>query len=145
MNSGVSVNLTEHLKSCLEQHPEIEIYVGCDSQNTRGITLYATTVVLRYPNRGAHVLYQKERLPIVRDMWSRLWREIECSLEVARFIQEELKIKVKQIDLDFNEDPEYPSHKVLKAARGYVSSMGFNPKAKPDLLMATWAANVLCQ
>jgi len=52
---------------------------------------------------------------------------------------------VKQIDLDFNSDPQYPSHKLISASAGYIASLGFKAQAKPDLLMAAWAANALCQ
>lgn len=145
MQTHRQVNLAEYLPGFVQQHPDCEIHVGCDSQNYNQKTTYVTTVVLRYPGKGAHVLYQKEKQPQVKDLWSRLWGEIERSMEVARFIQDECQLQVHQIDLDFNEDPDYPSHKVLKAAVGYVQSMGFTSKAKPNLLMATWAANSLCQ
>jgi predicted RNase H-related nuclease YkuK (DUF458 family) len=77
-------------------------------------------------------------------MFTKLWGELERSVKLATYIEEQLHIPVQQIDLDYNEDPGFPSHKVLTAASGYVQSMGFRVKAKPDLLMATWAANVLC-
>ena len=51
----------------------------------------------------------------------------------------------RQIDLDFNSDSQYASHKLVSASSGYITSLGFNSKVKPDLLMAAWAANVLCQ
>ncbi|MAX82051.1 MAG: hypothetical protein CL843_17965 [Crocinitomicaceae bacterium] len=144
MQTHKKVHLTEYLPHLLLEHPECEIHVGCDSQNFNKKTTYATTVVVRYPGKGAHVLYRREKQPQVKDLWSRLWGEIERSLSVAQFIEADCGLKVHQIDLDFNEDPEYPSNKVLKAAVGYVHSMGFNSKAKPHLLMATWAANSLC-
>jgi predicted RNase H-related nuclease YkuK (DUF458 family) len=52
---------------------------------------------------------------------------------------------VHQIDLDFNSDSKYASHKLVSASTGYITSLGFDSKVKPDLLMAAWAANVLCQ
>lgn len=145
MQTHRAVMLSEYLPEFVKAHPNCEIHVGCDSQNFNQKTTYVTTVVLRYPGKGAHVLYQKIKHPQVKDMWSRLWKEIEYSMEVAQFIQDKCGLKVHQIDLDFNENPDYASNKVLKAAVGYVQSMGFESKAKPHLLMATWAANSLCQ
>jgi predicted RNase H-related nuclease YkuK (DUF458 family) len=145
MQTHKKVDIKNYLPEFVAAHPDCEIHVGCDSQNFNQKTTYVTTIVLRYPGKGAHVLYQKEKYPQVKDLWSRLWREIERSMEVARFIQEDCNLKVHQIDLDFNENPEFASHKVLKAAVGYVQSMGFKSRAKPNLLMATWAANSLCQ
>jgi len=104
-----------------------------------------TAVVFRFPGDGAHVLYTKERIPIIRDMWTKLWGEVERSIILAEYFEGELGLSVSQIDLDYNSDDAFASYKVLSAASGYVQSMGYVAKAKPELLMAVWAANVLCQ
>ena len=59
-------------------------------------------------------------------------RAIRCAL--ANLILEECSIRVKQIDLDFNSDPQYPSQKLISASAGYITSLGFEAKAKPNLL-----------
>lgn len=127
---------------CSEQN--LDIHVGCDSQNYKRYTVYVTTVVFRYPDNGAHVLYRRERVPKITDLWTKLWGETERSVALANLILEECRIRVKQIDLDFNSDPQYPSQKLISASAGYITSLGFEAKAKPNLLMAAWAANVLC-
>ena len=43
-----------------------------------------------------------------------------------------------------NSDPRYGSHVLYNAAVGYVRSFGYEARTKPDLLVASWAANVLC-
>tara|TARA_B100000780_G_C21102021_1_gene444773 strand:+ start:1416 stop:1853 length:438 start_codon:yes stop_codon:yes gene_type:complete len=144
MDNRETVDLKTYLIQFMDKHPECTIHVGCDSQNYANVSVYATTIVLRYPKKGAHVLYRKEKLKRINDMWSRLWNEIERSVELAQFIEDVCELPVHQVDLDFNEDPSFPSHKILNAASGYVTSLGFMAKAKPNLLMATWAANVLC-
>lgn len=138
------VELASYINEFLELYPECELYVGCDSQNYRSYTVYVTTVVFRFPDNGAHVIYRKERVPRIADLWTKLWGETERSVETAELIRNETEAGIKQIDLDFNTDPAYPSNKVLNASAGYISSMGFKAKAKPGLLMAAWAANVLC-
>ena len=144
MDNRETVDLKTYLIQFMDKHPECTIHVGCDSQNYANVSVYATTIVLRYPKKGAHVLYRKEKLKRINDMWSRLWNEIERSVKLAQFIEDVCELPVHQVDLDFNEDPSFPSHKILNAASGYVTSLGFMAKAKPNLLMATWAANVLC-
>ena len=124
---------------------QVEVHVGCDSQNHKRHTVYVTTVVFRFPNNGAHVIYRRERVPKILDMWTKLWGETERSVELANLILEECNLRVNQIDLDFNSDSQYASHKLVSASSGYITSLGFNSKVKPDLLMAAWAANVLCQ
>ena len=121
-----------------------ELHIGCDSQNVGAKTIYVTTIVLRYQNNGAHVLYHKEKVPVISDLWTKLWGETERSVELANWVKEECDLTVKQIDLDYNSNPEYASNKLLNASTGYITSLGFIAKAKPDLLMAVWAANVLC-
>ena len=144
MNSGAPVELDRYLNDIVRSHPKCEVHIGTDSQNHSCHTTYVSTIVLRFPGNGAHVLYSKEKVPIIWEMFTKLWGELERSVKLATYIEEQLHIPVQQIDLDYNEDPEFPSHKVLTAASGYVQSMGFRVKAKPELLMATWAANVLC-
>lgn len=120
------------------------LYVGCDSQNYRNYTVYATTVVFRYPGAGAHVIYRKEKVPRIEDMWTKLWGETERAVALAHLLREEAGVEVQQIDLDFNSDPAHPSNKLLSASAGYIQSLGFQSGAKPDLLMAAWAADALC-
>ena len=111
---------------------------------TRNKVIYATAVVFRYTN-GAHILYNREKYPLVKDLWSRLWKEVEKSIEVAEFLRKECGIKATRIDLDYNEDPKYPSNKLVKAAVGYVESLGYKAKTKPGLLLATYAADGCCR
>jgi len=144
MHSGENVDLLSHIQSVKANCPEVQIHIGCDSQNYRAHTVYVTTVVFRYPSNGAHVIYLKERVPKINDLWTKLWGELERSAELGLRIREEYGIDVEQIDLDYNADPTFPSNKLLSAASGYLSSLGFNAKAKPHLLMAVWAANSLC-
>ncbi len=138
------VELSEHVCSMKERFPEAKVYVGTDSQNFSKHTIYVTTVVFRFPMNGAHVIYHKHKVKRVNDMWSRLWHEMGQSVEIAQHIEQNCGVKVHQIDMDMNEDPKYPSNKVLKAAQGFIESMGFKAMAKPNILMATRAANALC-
>lgn len=143
MNNGKTVELVEHAKGLLEISPNVQVLVGSDSQNRGGNTIYATTVVFRYANNGAHVLYQKEKGQKITDLWTRLWHELERSIAVADHLKAQ-GVAIHQIDMDYNSDPDFASNKVWSAAVGYVKSMGYRSGAKPDLLIASWAANVIC-
>lgn len=143
-SSDLEVSLRSYVQQMLTEHPGTTIHVGTDSQNYAGKTIYVTTIVFRFPGRGAHVIYTKQKVSRIRDMWTRLWNETERSIELANFLRDELGVPVEQVDLDYNESPEYASHKVLKVAKGFVESLGFRASAKPDLLLACWAANSLC-
>ena len=143
MGNNAKVELGPYARQMIKNNPNIKIYVGSDSQNYSQSTLYATTVVFRFENSGAHVIYHRERTPLVTDMWTRLWGELQRSIDVAGYLKFECGVPIEQIDLDVNSDPEYPSNKIFQAAVGYAQSLGYIAKTKPDLLVATWAANVL--
>jgi len=143
LTDRAQVDLAEYLKSYIEQvGPEnVRLYIGCDSQNKSAWTNYATTIVIHIGNTGCHVLYQKERVrPRIEDFWTRLWKEVERSVEVALYLQEH-GIEVDNIDLDLNDDPNMKSNKLVAAARGYVESLGIKANIKPDLLPAICAAD----
>lgn len=144
MSDGSKVELGQYVSKILAEDPDVEIYVGCDSQNYPHNTVYVSTVIFRYKNAGARVVYTKERVSKITDMWTRLWAETERAVDVALFLEQKCQVKVKQIDMDYNSDKRFASNKLISAAVGYAESLGFKAKTKPDLLMATWAANVLC-
>lgn len=144
MNNHVPIHLLDYVAGSIEKNPNLKVYVGTDSQNYKKTTVYVSTVVLRYEQNGAQVLYEREYVDKITDRWTRLWNELQRSIDLACYLREEGGFKIEQIDLDYNSDPKYFSNKLFSAAVGYVQAMGYEPKAKPDMLMATWAANVLC-
>lgn len=144
MGGRRSFDVCDYVRELEQTGGDFVLYVGCDSQNYRSHTVYVTTVVFRYPGCGAHVVYRKEKVPRIEDMWTKLWGETERSVALANLLREEAGVEVEQIDLDFNTDPAYPSNKLLSASAGYIQSLGFQSGAKPDLLMAAWAADALC-
>jgi predicted RNase H-related nuclease YkuK (DUF458 family) len=144
MGCGTSVEIDIYTPSILNTNPNIELYIGTDSQNYSSHTVYVTTIVFRYQKQGAHVIYKRDRVPKINDLWTRLWTELERSTTLALFLKNDCGIDIHQIDLDYNENPRFASYKLHKAAVGYVESLGFKAKTKPSLLLATGAANVLC-
>ena len=85
LTDGRGFELAEYVKDFLVRHKdyEVKIYLGCDSQNKSTNTTYATTVVFHIENTGCHVIYKKEVMTEIKDMWTRLWMECEKSVEAA--------------------------------------------------------------
>ena len=137
-----------YIKNLLNEKPGTKLYVGTDSQNSRRMTTYATVIVMHMnendSGKGAHVLYSKEYLPKMRDRFSRLWGEVERSVEVSNMLRDG-GLDIKNIDLDFNEDPKYNSNTVLRSAVGYVEASGFKARWKPHSAVACRAADSLCK
>mgnify|MGYP003393147414 CR=1 FL=1 len=144
MHDGTPVHLINHVRTTLDHDPDVEILVGSDSHNRSEHTIYTTTVVLRYRQNGAQVIYRREKASKVHDLWTRLWGEVERSLEVAITLTQEGGVRVSRIDMDLNSDPRHGSHKVFHSAVGYVRAHGYEARTKPDMLIASWVANVLC-
>ena len=140
--------LHEYVKEYIKLNSEysIKLYLGTDSQNKNEYTTYATTLVFHIGNTGCHVVYKKnrvKRIPI-EDYYSRLWGEVERSVEVALYLRNN-GIEVTHVGLDLNSDPKRKSHRLVSSARGYVESCGFKCKIKPDILPAIKAADDLAR
>jgi predicted RNase H-related nuclease YkuK (DUF458 family) len=141
-------DMFSYIKERIQLVPETKLYVGTDSQNGRRCTIYATVVVLHYNEsdngKGAHVLYSKEILPKIRDRFTRLWGEVERSVEVSNMLRDG-GLTIKNIDLDFNEDPRWQSNAVLRSAVGYVEASGFKARWKPHDAFSVRVADQLCK
>lgn len=135
------VDLVPYLREKIDE--SVKIYIGADSQNIGDLTHYATVIVLHYGNNGGHVLYNKQVVPRVRDNFNRLWKEVEDSISVAMYLRENGLPDAEYIDLDLNPDPKYNSNTVLRAALGYVESMGFKARIKPNAAAASCCADHL--
>ena len=123
-------NLTDYIKQYVEEHPNIQIIVGCDSQNYSKDTVYVTAVVLYTPGHGGHVIFEKERLPKERIRATRLMNEVWRSVDTAN-------------DIDVNPNPRWKSNEVFESARGLVEGMGYKCRYKSLNVMATCAADFI--
>jgi predicted RNase H-related nuclease YkuK (DUF458 family) len=137
------VDLVPYLREVLSGDTKIAIYVGTDSQNIGDCTHYASVIVLHYERNGGHVLYTQEKVAKIRDRFSRLWKEVEFSMEVADFLREN-GIEATYIDIDLNPDPVYRSNSVLRAALGFVESKGYSARCKPFAVSASYVADRIC-
>ena len=144
LSTDTRVILDEYIRDYLQKNPKAQIIIGCDSKNRDDETVYGLVVVLYKNKKGGHVLYGKERVPRVRDRWSRLWKEVEYSVDMANQLVQSGLPKATFIDLDLNPDPQYKSNDVVRAAVGLVESMGYQARTKPYSLCASYAADKVC-
>ena len=137
------VDLIPYLKEKLAERDNISIYIGCDSQNIGKKTVYASVIVL-HTNTGGHVIYTRQKVDRIRERFSKLWKEVELSMEIAEFLNLH-GIRATYIDIDLNPDPKYGSNSVLRAALGFVESYGYVPRCKPFAVAASYCADKLCK
>ena len=127
---GNRVDPLSHTIQKIESFPHVEIHIGSDSQNLGKKTIYCTVIAYRFGNRGVHYILSKSTQPVIRDMWSRLWKEAELSLEVAEWLTQQINIRV-EIDMDYNDDENFKSNKLVSATKGWANSLGYKVNIKP--------------
>ena len=167
-------DITEYVKACVIANPNLTVAVGCDSQNLRRSTVYATCVVLYDADKrnGAHVVFRREFLEKTRgevdagiygmvDM--RLYGEVYRVLDLCLLLNEALKdvyvrpdipfterSKVGLVDahLDLNPDSgngHNKSNKVYAAGKGTLEGYGFRTFCKPLSFASSCCADLLCK
>lgn len=143
LQDGTQVELDTYIKDYIVSNENIEILVGCDSQNNRDKTIYAIVVALYTPGRGAHVLYKKWDVPREHTRSVRLLNEVWFAVETAEDLQKAGIQKATWIDVDLNPDPKYKSNEVFRQAVGMVEGMGYKVRYKTFGTMATYCADHL--
>jgi uncharacterized protein len=141
---GTRVDVLKHTMQILKEYPNVEIHIGTDSQNKKHETRYATVIAYRYGSRGVHYIVHKQTVPRINDIFTRLWKETEMSLDVAEWLSQHVNVKI-QIDMDYNSDEECKSHKLISSCQGWAASLGYKVNVKPDNQIATHAADYHCQ
>ena len=142
--SGKQIDTLAHTLNILKKNPSVEIHVGSDSQSVGKQTIYCTVIAYRFGNRGVHYVLSKTAVPLINDMWTRLWKEAELSIEVAEWISKLVPLKI-EIDMDYNKDENFQSYKLISAAKGWANSLGYKVNVKPNNQIATRAADHHCK
>ncbi|MBN09277.1 MAG: hypothetical protein CMC79_02755 [Flavobacteriaceae bacterium] len=141
---GNRIEPLQHTLNLLKDYPYLQIHIGSDSQNVGKKTVYCTVIAYRYGNRGVHYILNKKKQIIIEDMWNRLWHEAELSIDVAEWLSKQINVNL-QIDMDYNEDENFKSNKLISAAKGWANSLGYKVNVKPQTQIATKAADYNCK
>lgn len=140
------VNVIEHTVEQIQQYPDLKIYIATDSQNYGHTSVYVTVIVYRYGLRGAHYIYRKERIrPSIRDIFQRLWKEAELTIDIAQFLLDNMPIQIEALEFDFNGRIVTKSSPLVKSIKGWAESLGVKAHMKPDDMIASKAADHLCR
>ena len=138
---GQKVDLVDYVKDYMSTKENIEILIGCDSQNFSDKTIYAIVVALYEPGKGAHVLFRRWKSDRERVRATRLLNEVWYAIETAEEMKNIGIPKPKWIDIDLNPDPRYKSNEVFRQAVGMVEGMGYKVRYKSLGPIATYAAD----
>ena len=142
--NGEIIDPLSHTLKVLKNSPYSQIHIGSDSQNVGKKTKYVTAIAYRFGSRGVHYIISKKDEIIIDDIWKRLWKEAEMSIEVAEWLSNQINVKI-EIDMDYNNDEKFISNKLISAAKGWANSLGYKVNVKPNNQIATKAADHHCK
>jgi len=122
---------------------KLKVCIGTDSQVIGDEVHFASVIVFLREKRGGFMFISNDRLQRKMTIRERMILEVGRSVEVAYSLCELLdKHDVAlEVHADINTDPTFESNTALKEAMGYILSMGFVFKAKPDAFASSCCAD----
>ena len=122
---------------------KLKVCIGTDSQVIGTEVHFATVVVFLREKRGGFMFISNDKSTRKMTLRERMILEVGRSVEVAYALCELLdRYDVAlEVHADINTDPAFESNTALKEAMGYILSMGFVFKAKPDAFASTSCAD----
>ena len=122
---------------------KLKVCIGTDSLQRFSITEFATVIVFLREKKGGFMFISNEKSKRIMSLRERMITEVAMSVEVAYALCDVLDDHDVELEVhaDINTDPGFKSNVALKEAMGYIVSMGFVFKAKPDAFASTSCAD----
>ncbi|MCC6413539.1 MAG: hypothetical protein IT270_17910 [Saprospiraceae bacterium] len=122
---------------------KLKVCIGTDSQVIGEEVHFASVIVFLREKRGGFMFISNDRNNRKMTIRERMILEVGRSVEVAYALCELLdKYNIAlEVHADINTDPAFESNTALKEAMGYILSMGFVFKAKPDAFASSSCAD----
>ncbi len=133
----------EVLKAESEKGYRLKVCIGSDSQVYGKHIDFATVIVFLREKRGGFMFIHNERKANYLSLKERLLAEVSMSIEIAYEICDLLdRYHIDlEVHADINTNPQFKSNSTLTEAMGYILSMGFAFKAKPDAFASSVCAD----
>ncbi|WGQ08603.1 ribonuclease H-like YkuK family protein [Pedobacter gandavensis] len=121
----------------------LKVCIGTDSQVKGALTDFATVIVLLRENHGGFMYIHQEKTPQKMSIKERMLVEVQKSIETAYSVCDLLDLYDVDLEVhaDINTNPMFKSNKALNEAMGYILSMGFIFKAKPEAFASSTCAD----
>lgn len=121
----------------------LKVCIGTDSQVKGQITDFATVIVLLRAHHGGFMYIHQEKTTQKMSIKERMLVEVQKSIETAYSICDLLDLYNVDLEVhaDINTNPMFKSNKALNEAMGYILSMGFIFKAKPEAFASSTCAD----
>lgn len=133
-------------KTIKEEHQKgnrLKVCIGSDSLDRSGKVEFATVIVFLREKKGGFMFINNEKVIQKMSLRERMILEVAKSVEIAYALCDLLdQYNVElEVHADINTDPNFKSNVALKEAMGYILSMGFVFKAKPDAFASSSCAD----
>ena len=122
---------------------DLKVCIGSDSQVRGKVVDFATVIVFLRKQKGGFMFIHNSKMEKKMSLKERMILEVAKSIEIAYAMCDLLdKYNVElEVHADINTDPAFQSNTALKEAMGYILSMGFVFKAKPDAFASSSCAD----
>lgn len=122
---------------------KLKVCIGTDSQVKGAHTDFATVIVLLREHHGGFMYIHQEKTIQQMSIKERMLIEVQKSIETAYSICDLLDLYNVDLEVhaDINTNPMFKSNKALNEAMGYILSMGFIFKAKPEAFASSTCAD----
>ncbi len=126
-----------------EKGYHLKVCVGTDSQVKGALTDFATVIVLLREQHGGFMYIHQEKTTQKMSIKERMLIEVQKSIETAYAVCDLLDLYDVDLEVhaDINTNPMFKSNKALNEAMGYILSMGFIFKAKPEAFASSTCAD----
>jgi predicted RNase H-related nuclease YkuK (DUF458 family) len=123
----------------------LKVCIGTDSQVKGDIIEFATVIVFVREKHGGFMYINHEKIRSKMGIRERMITEVAKSIDIAYQLCDLLEMyKVElEVHADINTNPQFKSNSALREAMGYIMSMGFVFKAKPEAFASSYCANKL--
>ncbi len=126
---------------------KLKVCIGTDSQVKGNVIDFATVIVFIREKRGGFMFIHQERSTHKMGIKERMLNEVQRSIECAYSLCDLLDVHDVDLEVhaDINTNPMFKSNQALHEAMGYILSMGFVFKAKPEAFASSTCANKMVQ
>ena len=122
---------------------KLKVCIGTDSQVYGNTIEFATVIVFVRDKWGGFMFIHSENTKQKMSLKERMLIEVSKSIEIAYELCDTLdRFEIDlEVHADINTNPQFKSNTALSEAMGYILSMGFVFKAKPDAFASSYCAN----
>jgi len=147
INTPIIAEVEETIEKETLAGNKLKVCIGTDSQVKGIVTDFATVIVFLREKKGGFMYIHQERTSQKMSIKERMLSEVQKSIECAYSLCDLLDLYDVDLEVhaDINTNPMFKSNAALHEAMGYILSMGFVFKAKPEAFASSYCANKIVQ